>query len=482
VATAVLAQYDGRITIPSPIRERGMPNRTNLCSASLLVAWVTTVSGCAPRPAASIPSSDRSPGLTANPTPPGGLVGSAGCSNRSCHGSDNTDSPASAISFTTWLSNDPHAGAFNALRSRLSKQITANLGISDAASNPQCLACHTNPALARAAGCGEELRFGVGCEACHGPAQKWLRPHATAEWLRAWEDGNPKIAPESNTTGIIWLRVPAARAQQCVGCHVGSPADPCGRYPRRDVNHDLIAAGHPPLRFEFATYMANLPRHWAERPSRPQERAREWAVGQAVAGQAAYQLLAARAIDRETPWPEFAEYVCSSCHREPTVTDRGGNPGPPRQPRFGGWNHQNLELLAGLPKEPLTRPAAAALGRSMGDGRPSRFWTAMLGLAAAHEAGRLKEASFDNPQLDRLVERLTCQAKMTIGEWDGFSQAALGLAAVYPPGGPETETITQLLKQTAFPSGWQTPRGFNLPARKIEREALLKKLEPAKPH
>ncbi len=29
-----------------------------------------------------------------------------------------------------------------------------------------------------------------------------------------------------------------------------------------EVDHDLIAAGHPALRFEFATYFANLPPHW----------------------------------------------------------------------------------------------------------------------------------------------------------------------------------------------------------------------------
>src|SRR5690606_14143956 len=50
------------------------------------------------------------------------------------------------------------------------------------------------------------------------------------------------------------------RLDGCVRCHVGSRRDD-GVI--RDVNHDLIAAGHPALRFEPWSALRRLPRHGA---------------------------------------------------------------------------------------------------------------------------------------------------------------------------------------------------------------------------
>ena len=43
------------------------------------------------------------------------------------------------------------------------------------------------------------------------------------------------------------------RAELCASCHVGGKA--------KDVNHDLLAAGHPPLRFELTAYHRKLTSH-----------------------------------------------------------------------------------------------------------------------------------------------------------------------------------------------------------------------------
>jgi hypothetical protein len=117
----------------------------------------------------------------------------------------------------------------------------------------------------------------------------------------------------------------AGRAERCVACHVGTPGT--------DVNHDLIAAGHPRLNFEFGVYHANMPHHWddakdkgasgANRPNRESDRPpgspdfelRVWQIGQLVTAAAALDLLAARAMkEHNNPWPEFAEYDCFACH------------------------------------------------------------------------------------------------------------------------------------------------------------------------
>jgi hypothetical protein len=137
----------------------------------------------------------------------------------------------------------------------------------------------------------------------------------------------------------------SSRANVCVRCHVGGPD--------RDVNHDLIAAGHPRLNFEFAAFMANLPKHWNDSvdrealqftsaqsaprglwpdaqskwppPARPDQEIRLWAAGQLASSRASAALLdqRARAAENEAPpralqpaWPELAEYDCYSCHHD----------------------------------------------------------------------------------------------------------------------------------------------------------------------
>ena len=93
---------------------------------------------------------------------------------------------------------------------------------------------------------------------------------------------------------------------------------------RRDVNHDLIAAGHPRLNFEFAAFSTNLPPHWNTKRTKPADPAQAWKVGQAMSAHAAADLLAYRACPKagSAPWPEFAEYDCFACHRELATTLR----------------------------------------------------------------------------------------------------------------------------------------------------------------
>src|SRR5207253_2017930 len=98
------------------------------------------------------------------------------------------------------------------------------------------------------------------------------------------------------------------------GCHVGGPSED-GR-PPRDVDHDLIAAGHPRLEFEFSGSLANLPAHWSEkgRNAAPDFPARAWAIGQVASAGAALELLGdrARAAEQQSGrWPEFSEYDCA---------------------------------------------------------------------------------------------------------------------------------------------------------------------------
>jgi hypothetical protein len=275
----------------------------------LAVPWLLPWARPAPRPsaeggAAAVPDATRSK-----------LVGSSSCAGRACHGAiEPLGGAVRQNEFTTWISHDRHADASRVLGTERSKRIVAKLNrLADwKTARPQaeavCLSCHVYPAInttSRLSRGGDDAAFirdsdGVGCESCHGPASEWLHAHALPDWRK-------KSPEEKAQLGMHQLATARERAEVCVTCHVGSAT--------ADMNHDLIAAGHPRLNFEYSAYFANMPRHWAPRPAAPASEAQAWAVGQAVTAQAALNLLAARATPGH-PWPEFAQYDCFACHHD----------------------------------------------------------------------------------------------------------------------------------------------------------------------
>ncbi|MFO0801822.1 MAG: hypothetical protein U0791_01680 [Gemmataceae bacterium] len=151
----------------------------------------------------------------------------------------------------------------------------------------------------------------MSCEACHGDAGKWMPKHTT------W--GKTDRAAGYDATGMAKLFDIGERAVICAGCHVGAAADDSRGYPVRDMNHDMIAAGHPRLNFDFAEYQRWLRPHWQEEDRSPEFEVKAWLVGRAAHAEAATKLTA----DRESrgkagsaPWPEFAESSCVSCHHK----------------------------------------------------------------------------------------------------------------------------------------------------------------------
>lgn len=279
------------------------------------------------RPAPGLSGTPDQPTIpTADPITSPRVVGMAGCASAACHGGPASASlgrPADprrwACSATVWLTGDPHAKAYAALEGERAGRIMAGLHRpGKATEESRCLACHTNPALAADVGDdrpGGLRSEGVSCEGCHGSAGGWLHEHTT--WTAAARPAG------YDRTGMTKLYDLGERAVACAGCHVGAPADPGRGYPVRDMNHDMIAAGHPRLNFDFADYQRGLPPHWSEHdratdtPAGPEFEVRAWLVGRVAHAEAACRLLedrARRAERDEAPWPEFAEWNCASCH------------------------------------------------------------------------------------------------------------------------------------------------------------------------
>jgi hypothetical protein len=273
-------------------------------------------------------------------------AGHSSCSGRSCHGGLEAN-PAPAVGqneYSRWTSLDKHSQAFAVLDSPRGERIARNLAAANrggvfipASRDVRCLACHVTPQLAEVVASSQGTHplaeEGVGCEACHGPAsapKEWLNEHTRASWKDRKKANAQALYDDYHMNNLGDLRVQAAT---CAGCHVGAPEGPDHNPPARDLNHDLMAAGHPRLTFELTSFRENMPPHWQNRhhadPAAAQVyEARSWAVGQVVAARSSLDLLryrARRSPDEKnpagfqneqdtSPWPEFAEADCFSCH------------------------------------------------------------------------------------------------------------------------------------------------------------------------
>jgi len=271
-------------------------------------AWATH----AQSPAAPIPP-PAAPASATAPEPfdpaiwqgrPGVFVGTRGCTNGLCHGASGAQERGDirGDEHTVWLA-DPHRDAARALDTVAAAAMSRALGLGPPQAAQLCLDCHSISAP-------ENLRdglspaSGISCEGCHGPAGGWVARHMEPAWPRE----------RSLALGMVDLRDLAVRTQQCARCHVGSG--------RRAVDHRLIAAGHPVLRFELDNYTASLPRHWRlggvrrdGSPRAAEHGVRAWAVAQASTFAAALGVMAAQAAG-PGPWPEFSQLSCRSCHHD----------------------------------------------------------------------------------------------------------------------------------------------------------------------
>jgi hypothetical protein len=242
---------------------------------------------------------------TPDPSSSGGqrlkYVGVGSCAANNCHGSVTPGSiPGIQIKQNehyTWLKKDKHAKAYDVLLQGRSVKIAQHLRLTGAPEkSPKCLSCHALNIPAEQRGPYYQVEDGVSCEVCHGPAEHWLGTHITRGYAASVQVG---MYDTKNLT---------RRAEKCVACHVGDA--------NQNVDHEMIAAGHPDLGFELDTFTALMPPHW--RPPRGAWlEAQAWTIGQAVALRETTKRLARRAQQRAAPgWPEFAEFDCFACHHE----------------------------------------------------------------------------------------------------------------------------------------------------------------------
>ncbi len=294
--------------------------------------------------------------------PAGKYNGPGSCAASACHGGAqimdiktraNTRTHIWQNEYFIWATQDPHFKSYSTLKTERSRQISKLLGRPKLpAEDENCLGCHAlkPPPNLQAREFAPE---GVSCESCHEPSSGWFEKHFLLK-------SNTK---ESIQYGMYAIRDAERRSVRCLTCHVGT-----GKY---EVDHQMIAAGHPDLFFELDLFSAKEPRHWPtpselhtdfkDVPDDPNYEVRLWAVGQAVQLREALNRLTRRAdrgrqldaAGEHARWPELSELDCFSCHhsvnsnwRDPEYDERAARSHPQG---FDSWrqNHGYKDTTPG---------------------------------------------------------------------------------------------------------------------------------------
>jgi hypothetical protein len=262
------------------------------------------------------------------------------------------------------------------------------LGLGEADTAPKCLACHALDVPSGDRARTFDLTDGVSCESCHGAASNWLGPHTTKGWTHQ----------QSVEAGMYDNRDLIRRSEKCLTCHLGTQ--------EQFVDHEMIAAGHPDLYFELASFSAVMPRHWKE-PLPPDGQAddeaieiRGLAVGQAV--QLREQLRRVARNAQSSSWPEYSELDCFACHHSLTEAKeswrqelgyngrRAGNP---------PWNLSRYVVLRDILNQ-ADRSAAQQLAAEV-----DRLYR-LIGTTGSNRAQIAEQATSTADVADRIAKRL----------------------------------------------------------------------------
>ncbi len=229
------------------------------------------------------------------------VLGVESCASVACHNAAEPlpNSSVAQNEYRVWAASDPHARAYKSLSGERGVAMARLAGVGPATEAPLCLSCHTTAQAGAVPGPRLTREEGVSCEACHGAASPWIGPHA-----RGLYHYDEVLAAGLYPTATI-----AARAAQCLRCHG----------PDAGVDHGLIAAGHPQLTFDLASYSRLQPAHFVvdhdyRQRKRPLAEAAVWAIGASAVVAKRFRVLGDPARGKTPLFPELSALNCESCH------------------------------------------------------------------------------------------------------------------------------------------------------------------------
>ncbi len=492
-------------------------DRPGQASCWLLLAYLVcgtltggTLAGCSSEQAtqaaqstdtANVPAASNSSNSTsASETAEGSrYIGVSSCASVGCHGfsgestavaggsgiEKSDDKKVWRRSFWEWKSQDPHTQAYDVLwwprsadspnSQEIIKRLDADAVKSEDAYKAfllqNCCGCHATGVVPQGADAQivepESLSLGVHCEACHGPARDWKTAHLAQSWVHLTKE-------ERKKNGNEMTRDLSVRASMCVKCHIGSLD-----LPGQEVNHDLIAAGHPRLNFEFSLYLAKLPPHWDadadhafEVRAVPEENVtakprtnfefEAWQSGQLACADQALKLLSSRAYravkpassavtgsQRSVLWPEFTEFDCFACHHDL-------QPSGFRQKRrndgvlvWGNWYFAMADFW--LPAAGSVEKLRKQLGERSAQRSPEEVIAGIAALAGQVASSQKELPKINNTQLPALAKALAA-SKLPEQGWMEASQWLLAAHACFEASGKpdRTSILDPLYERLAF--------------------------------
>lgn len=275
-------------------------------------------------------------------------LGVASCATSVCHGklAPQTGRDVALNEYRTWLLQDRHSQAYRALEKPLSKSIAQKLGIGNPTTAAICLDCHADNVPAARRGPKFQLTDGIGCEACHGGAEKWIESHSAQTATHA----------ANLSRGMYPTESPQRRAALCLSCHLGTQS--------KFATHAIMGAGHPRLRFELDTFTTNQPAHYVVDADYVQRKGKVdetglWVAGQIEAARASLVAIQSHLASQSGFFPELAVYDCFGCHHSIDklrwTRERAGSV----QPGSVRLQKQHLTILEAV-ADAMGDPAASA--------------------------------------------------------------------------------------------------------------------------
>ncbi len=354
-------------------------------------------------------------------------VGVVNCASSLCHGSITPWKGSNVLQteYVTWSRVDKHAlRARQVLWNERSKRIVSNLGLKQPAWEAKvCTDCHGYNPPAQYQGERFKASDGVSCEACHGPAQNWIKSHVA-----------PGATHEENVrNGLYPTDDPVALARLCLSCHFGNKD--------KFVTHRIMGAGHPRISFELDTFTQTQPPHfvpdedWQKRKGR-WDPVRVWAIGQALAAQEQLDVVLDPKRGKDGLFPELVVFDCHACHHP--MSETRWKPRVGTRPGTIRFNDANLLMLRQIVRRtyPGDAPAFNELVLKLhkavaGEGGDAMEAAGRLRKGLDAVVGKLRGRDFDDADLRAIVAGLVDDGLAgQYGDYSGAEQASMAIASV----------------------------------------------------
>lgn len=261
-------------------------------------------------------------------------LGVTSCAGSTCHGAATAWEKSAVLQneYVTWSQRDSHSKAYTVLMNDASKRIAANLGLPNAHEADVCLDCHADNVANEARGRVFQISDGVGCEACHGGAERWLGLHVAGIAGHA----------ENVAAGMYPTEDPVKRAELCLSCHFGDET--------KFVTHRIMGAGHPRMSFELDTFTAIQPAHFVvdddyRKRKQVANGIQTWAIGQAIALERRIDALLDPKRGMDGIFPELVLFDCQACHHSLTEPRWQARPSTGLGPGVVRFDDSNLLML-----------------------------------------------------------------------------------------------------------------------------------------